>query len=168
MSMLPLNSLPPDSRLWIFPSSTPLDDERRGALSRSLEQALAAWNAHGAPVQWGYDFAYNRFLVVAVNEAAAALTGCSIDQGVHALQAVEREHGLTLTDSHRIFYRDRDGIQAVSREDFARAVERGEVTLDTVVFDTVASTLGAFLSGAWEGPAKNAWHADAFPFEVVT
>jgi hypothetical protein len=168
MNMVSLKALPPDSRLWIFPSSTSLDEARQAQVARSLEQALAAWHAHGTPVQWGFGFVYDRFLLIAVNEAAAALTGCSIDQGVRALKALEQEHGLVLTDSHRILYRSGEDIVAVPRDEFAQRVERGEITLDTVVFDTVASVLEAFLSGAWEGPAKNAWHARAFPFHVAT
>jgi len=167
MSMIPLTSLPPDSRLWIFPSSTPLTPEIRSALGRSLETALEAWNAHGSPVQWGYEFAHDRFLLIAVNEAVTALSGCSIDHAVRALQVLEHKHGLVLTDSHRVFYRRGEDITAAARPDFSLLAERGEVTLDTVVFDCTASSLSAYLSGAWESPARRTWHAQAFPFEVA-
>ena len=168
MSYVPINSLPSESRLWIYPSSTELSASQQDALGAALQEALAAWNAHGASVQWGFGFVQDRFLLVAINEDAAALTGCSIDQATRAMSVLEQTHNLSLTDSHRVFFRGKDGIRVVPRPEFAQLVERGEVTLDTVVFDTVVPTLGGFLSGSWECPARDSWHADAFPFGIAT
>lgn len=167
MSLKSFTSLPDHSRLWVFPSSSALTASQREALAASLEKALAGWNAHGSEVRWGYTFVEDRFLMVAVDEDAAALTGCSIDSAVHAMQAIETSHHLTLTDSHRVFFRGPQGIEVASRAEFEELAAGGRVTLNTSVFDTVIASLGALRSGQWELAAKDSWHAHAFSFEVA-
>jgi hypothetical protein len=168
MSYVPLNELSDRARLWVFPSSTAITQDQQEALETSIQQALQSWNAHGSPVRWGFEFIYHQFLLIAVDEDATALTGCSIDSAVHAIQGMEAQYGLVLTDSHRIFFRKDQSIVAASRAHFAEITEQGDVTLDTTVFDTVISNLGAFRSGQWELAARNTWHADVFPFKVTS
>ena len=45
----------------------------------------------------------------------------------------------------------------------AALAEAGAVTADTVVFNTVVSPVGELRGGRWEVPARDSWHAQAFP-----
>jgi hypothetical protein len=117
-------------------------------------------------VSWGRDLRHGRFLLVGVDESRTALSGCSIDSAIHAIQALESRLGQSLLDHSRVFYRDGEEIRAVSRSDFRALAERGEVSGETVVFNNVLPTVGALREGRWEVPASNSWHARAFPLQV--
>jgi len=163
MSLVPFDSLPDAARLWIFGAGRDLDPAEADALARSVERGLAGWAAHGSPVTWGYTLRHDRFLLIGVDESATALSGCSIDNAVREMRALEADLDLSLLDHGRVFFRDGAAVRTVSRTEFREAAEAGQVTRDTVVFNNVISTVGDLRQGLWEVPAHRSWHAQAFP-----
>ncbi len=163
MSLIAFDQLPDQSRLWVFAADRPLEAAERDRLTAAVEEGLAAWNAHGSPVQWGYRLVHDQFLAIGVDESHTALSGCSIDSAVRRIRELEAELGLSFLDNARVFYRDGDAVRRVSRAEFRDLAEAGTVTADTVVFNNILATVGEFRRGLWEVPARDSWHADAFP-----
>lgn len=160
----PFSEMPDDSRLWIFASPRPLETRESEWLRRHVEEFVDGWVAHGAPVAGAFDLREDRFLLVAADEAATGVSGCSIDALTRTLKQAERELGLSLLDaSSRVWYRDEAGeIRAVPRADFRGAAGSGSVDGETRVFDHTAATVGATRSGGWERPMRESWHGRAF------
>ena len=164
MPRIAFDELPDHARLWVFPADRTLSAEERARVEGVVAGSLAEWAAHGSPVRWGFTLVHDRFLLVGVDESHTALTGCSIDRCVDAVRDLEREWGVSFLDNGRVFFR-RDGtIDRASRPGFRELVVAGAVTLDTPVFDPVIATVGDYRGGAFERPAREAWHARAFPF----
>ncbi|HET8656317.1 MAG TPA: hypothetical protein VFL93_12425 [Longimicrobiaceae bacterium] len=156
--------IPDDARLWVLAAPRPLTAAEAELLRGRIDDFVSRWAAHGAPVEGASELRYDHFLLLAADEAATGVSGCSQDSMYDAVKAVERELGVTLLDAaSRVWYRDAAGaIRAVPRADFRALVERGEVGPDTVVFDNTAATVGAVRNGAWERPMRDSWHARAF------
>lgn len=158
-----LADMPDHARLWVLGSAQELDESTRTHLLDRMDEFIATWNAHGHPVTGGRDLLHNRFLLIAADEEATGVSGCSIDSLYRVLKGVEREFGLTLLDSSLVYYRDVDGeIRSASRAEFRRLVEEGAVTPETQVFDNTVTTVGALRRGEWARPMKDSWHAAAF------
>jgi hypothetical protein len=166
MSLIPFHDLPDTARLWIFAADRTLEPGERRLAEESVLRGLAAWNAHGSPVTWGYETRYDRFLLVAADETHTTLSGCSIDHAVHQIQAVERRLGLSFLDRSRIVFRDGDTLRTESRPAFRDRVQAGTVTGDTIVFNNTVATVGDLRQGRWEVPLSRSWHAQAFPVRV--
>lgn len=166
MSRIPFDDLPDGARLWIFAADRPLEPAERTLAGESVERGLAAWNAHGSPVLWGYTIRHDRFLLVAADESHTALSGCSIDQAVHQIQALEARIGVSFLDRSLIVFREGDAIRTEPRPAFRERVQAGTVTGDTVVFDNTVATVGDLRRGRWELPLSRSWHARAFPVRV--
>jgi hypothetical protein len=166
MPLVPFDRLPGHARLWIFAADRTLEPQEREVLVREVETGLAAWNAHGSPVTWGHALRYDRFLLVGVDETAAALSGCSIDSAIHAIRVLEAKLGQSFLDHSRVFYREGAEIRVASRSSFRELAERGEVGADTVVFNNVVPTVGELRDGKWEIPASGSWHGRAFRLRV--
>ena len=166
MPLTSFDRLPDSARLWFFPSSRALNPEEVTQLQAVVEDSLAAWNAHGSPVTWGYEVLYDQFLIVGVDETKTALSGCSIDSCVHQIEKLEPKLATSFLDNSRVFYRDGDGLRVTDRPGFRSLAESGTVSGDTVVFNNILPTMGEFRSGKWEVPAKASWHARAFPLGV--
>jgi hypothetical protein len=154
--------LPDDARLWTFGVERALEPREEELLLEEVDAFLEGWAAHGAPLTAGRSWRHGRFLLVAVDEASVPPSGCSIDALVHRLKAVEAELGVTLVDNSPVWYREGETVHRVSRTEFARRAEAGEVDRDTVVFDPTVTRLGQLRGGSWETPARDAWHARAF------
>lgn len=162
MPQVAFDALPDDARLWVFAAAESLDDAARADLLGRVDAFLEGWNAHGHPLTAGRRWLEDRFLLVAVDEATAPPSGCSIDALHRILKSFEDERGVGLTDHAHVVYRDTAGTVArASRPDFARMARDGVVDLDTVVFDTTVTRKSAVDDG-FEGPAGATWHRRAF------
>lgn len=162
MPQSPFADLPDHARLWVFAAARPLEPAERDDLLRRVEAFQAGWAAHGTPLTSGRDLRYARFLLVAVDERAAGVSGCSIDALTSTLRTWEREHGVALLDNAPVLYRDGDTIRRLSRPAFQALADDGTVTPETVVFDNTVQDVGAVRAGHWETPARAAWHGRVF------
>jgi hypothetical protein len=153
MARLDISQLPDDARIWIFGISPALDGRRSEEILRSVDEFLDQWTAHKQPIASARDLLYGSFLVIAVDKKSET-SGCSIDKMFGLLKQIERQHGIAILESNRIFYRSGDGgVQAITRASFR---ENGDP--HTLVFDTLSERLGELRSGSWERRARDSWH----------
>jgi hypothetical protein len=162
MPRIPFEDLPPHARLWIFPAARPLSaDEARQVLAET-DVFIDRWTAHGVPLTAGRDLRHDQFVLVAADERAAGVSGCSIDALVRRMTHLEAALGVELTNNAPVLYRHRQAIARVPREEFAALAAAGTVGLDTMVFDSTLPTVGDLRAGRLEVRAADAWHARAF------
>lgn len=162
MPLVPFADLPPGARLWVFPSRRPLAAEEESRFLKAVDAFLGDWAAHGRPLTSGRDWRHGRFLLVAVDEATAPPSGCSIDALANLLKGVEKELGVGFLDHAPVFFKDGEKVEGVSRGEFLALVASGKVTLETSVFDNAITRLEQLTGGGWEKPAGASWHRRAF------
>ena len=163
MPLVPFDELPDRARLWTFAASRRLTDQEAVWLLAATEEFLASWAAHRVPLATAHEWRFNQFLFVAVDEAAAGASGCSIDTLVKFIREVERRLEVRLTDHGSVWFRALGGaIKCTTRAEFKELVEEGAVGPDTVVFDNTIETTGALRDGRWEVLARRSWHGPAF------
>ena len=162
--MVPFAELPDHARVWIFAAAEPLAEATGDRLLEGVASFVDRWSAHGSPVVGSFEWRYGTFLLVAADEEATGVSGCSIDSLYRTLKELERDTGATQLDSSRVWYRDRnDEVRSATRAEFRALVEREEVGEECTVFDNTARTVGALRSGECERPFRDSWHARAFP-----
>jgi hypothetical protein len=147
-----LDQLSNDAYVWIFGISPSLDAQKSDALMRQVNAFLENWASHGTPVPGAAELREGSFLIVAADEHREK-SGCSIDRMFGTLKQLERDLGVAILDSNRVFLRGQDGVRAVERSEF-----RNAATLDTPVFDVTVERLGDVREGVWEKPAAESWH----------
>jgi hypothetical protein len=163
MPVVPFETLPDSSRVWVFGSDTLLTEEGTKLLLTGVDAHLDDWKAHGEPLTVGREWRDGRFLVVAVDQSTAGASGCSIDGLFRVLQQLERDSGANLVGGGRVFYRDNHGVvQSVSRDEVAALAKSGAITSDTVVFDTTLTDLGTWRA-CFERRAKESWINELLP-----
>jgi len=162
MSRIEFDALPADARLWIFAANRSLGQTERREVLRAVDDFLDEWTAHGIPLAAGRDLRYDQFLLIGVDERRAGASGCSVDALVRRLREVHVRMDVDFLDNAPVLFRTGNGIERVSRDDFAARVAAGAVTLDTVVFDNSLSQVGDVRLGRWETPAGRTWHRRAF------
>ena len=155
-------ALPDTARAWVFAASRELQPAERDELLAGVDRFLDSWVAHGVPLTCARDWRYDRFLVVGVDEAAAGVSGCSIDALTQLLREVEQRFAVTMLDHGPVLYRSGNTISRESREEFGALASTGQIDLDTIVFDNTISTVAALRAGEWETAARSTWHGRAF------
>lgn len=159
MPLVNFETLPNEARAWVFAAAAPVTGAAAVALLDMVDDHLRAWRAHGAPLVCAREWRDDRFLVVAVDEAATGASGCSIDALFHALRAIEGQVGSSLVASGQLYWRDASGVVQVSdRPSFRALAAAGGIHGETHVFDTTITSVGTWRS-AFEKPARDSWHA---------
>lgn len=151
--------MPSSARVWVFGSASPIAGAARDALLQAVDRHLAQWKAHGVPLVCAREWREDRFLAIAVDEAATGASGCSIDGLYRVLTDLEQTLATSLLDASAVFWRDHDGqVKAGSRAAFRSSAASGDVSASTPVFDTTVNTVAAWRDG-FERPAEQTWHA---------
>jgi hypothetical protein len=159
-----LAAMPDAARLWIFAAPRALSEAEAESLLSRVDGFLTRWNAHGPRVGGAREWRHDHFLLIAADEEATGVSGCSIDSLFRVLKEAEAETGVSLLDSSRVWYRDSAGeVRSATRPEFRLLAEGGEVDAGTTVFDNTAATVGALRVGEWERPMRESWHGRAFP-----
>jgi hypothetical protein len=162
MPRVQFDELPGHARLWVFAAERDLSADEQRQFLDTVDAFLDGWQAHRHPLTSARDFRYGRFLMVAADEQAAGVSGCSIDALVREIKRLEATLGVRLVDHGPVLFRDDQRIVRVPRDEFAELARAGRVTPDTRVFDNTVTRVDDLRSGRWEGPASASWHGRAF------
>jgi hypothetical protein len=150
-------NLPPESRVWIYPSNRPFGADEREKLKASIENFLDQWTAHNQSLEAAYELPYNRFIVIGINQEQVKASGCSIDASVRFIQALEKEFDLVLLDKMNVTFKQGEYLTHKSLSDFKALVKNKSVTSNTLVFNNLVDTVAAYRN-FWEVPAAESWH----------
>lgn len=150
--------LPTTTRIWIYQSSRPFAPSEEVNIVDQLSRFTAQWAAHGVPLHATAQVLYNRFIIIAVDTAHHAPSGCSIDASIHFLKDLEKQYQFQLFDRLTIAYKQPDGsVHTLSRDEFIRFYQQGNITPETIVFDNTVQTLADW-EQRWEIPLRQSWH----------
>lgn len=152
--------LPLHSRVWIYQSSRFFTNDEVNTIQAATGEFLAQWNSHGNALSAEINLLHNLFLIIAVDEAAAMASGCSIDKSVRLVKDLETKLNVSLTGRTTIAYLDdAQKIQLKNFADFKKEIENGSVKNTTTIFNNLLSTL-ADLKSNWVIPANQSWLMD--------
>ncbi len=155
--LVDFNTLPDESRVWIYQSNRSFTKEEQQDISSKLDVFIQNWTAHGKDLQSGYKILYNRFIVIGLNQNLNIATGCSIDASVHFIQELEKAYNVDLMDKMNVSYKQGEYIAYKSLSDFKKMAKDKAVSKNTVVFNNLVTNIAEF-NNNWEVPAKDSWH----------
>jgi hypothetical protein len=158
---VPFESLPEESRIWIYQSNRKFSDEEIAEIETALHSFLQNWAAHGTSLESSYLLKYNRFIILAVNQEVQSATGCSIDTSVEFIQALEKKYNVDLLDKMNVTFKLGEHIAHKPLIDFKKMVKDKAVTENTIVFNNLINTIEEF-NESWEVAAADSWHSRFF------
>lgn len=153
-----LIDLAPTSRVWIYQTNRFLTNEEAEWVNRNMENFMPQWAAHGKQLFGAFQLFYNRFLVIAVDEAKEGASGCSIDASVRFITQLGDAIKVDFFDRLQILYKKENQLLSTHFNQFEDLIKSGEVNENTTVFNNLVGNLGEFNQG-WETSIKDSWHA---------
>ena len=159
--LVDFNTLPEESKIWIYQSNRKFSDEEFSAIETALKSFLENWQAHGTGLESSYELKYNRFIIIAVDQEVQASTGCSIDASVEFIQSLEKKYQVDLLDKMNVTFKNGEHIAHKTLIDFKKMVKDKAVTENTIVFNNLVNTIEEY-NESWEVPAMDSWHSRFF------
>lgn len=153
---IPYTQLPAESRIWIYAAPRPFTSQELQSIHQSAPEFLNDWATHGSPLQASYQILEDRFLVLAIDEAAQPASGCSIDSSMGYIRMLEQQLSLSLSDRSLLYFMQEDGVQAYPLAALKDTIAKGLITPQSLLINTLASTK-AELETNWLIPAGNSW-----------
>ncbi|WP_075343077.1 ABC transporter ATPase [Tenacibaculum agarivorans] len=151
------NELPETARIWVYQGNREFTLEEVEMISAKAILFIEKWTRHGEDLKGSFTIKYNQFLIIAIDEAFNAASGCSIDASVRFIQELEKEFNLDLMDKMNVSFKDGDRINVVKLSDFQEFAKEEKITSQTIVFNNMVNTKGDFKT-KWEVPAIESWH----------
>ncbi len=150
------NQLPDHARLWVYQANRLLTNTEVLTIEQAMKPNLNSWAAHGQPLLASAAVIDNRFLLIAVDENQSLPSGCSIDASVRFVQGIGQQLNADFMD-RAVAYRTADGrVQTLPLPAIKPAVADGQLTPDTLVFNTLVATK-AELQANWQVRAGETW-----------
>lgn len=152
------NTLPETSRVWVYQANRSFTEDEVAEIKEELKTFLEQWTVHGKDLRAGFDFPYNRFIVIALDQSMASASGCSIDASVHFIQHLEKQYQVDLLDKMNVSYKQGEFVAYKSLTDFKQMAKQKAVSGKTVVFNNLVNTKQEY-EEFWEVPASESWHS---------
>ena len=73
------DSLPQNSKIWIYQSSRMLEDHELQTINTFLNENIKMWTSHGSALTGSFKILEDRFVILACDLSKNAPSGCSID-----------------------------------------------------------------------------------------
>ncbi len=138
------NQLKPESRIWVYTSSYLLSDQTIIKISEKLLIFCNAWQSHQMDMKASFLIAENRFIIIAADESYNDISGCGIDKSIHAIQELEQELSLKLTDKSVVVF-EKEGLQlAYPFNKIREAVSLGDLNSEILFYNTLVSTISEY------------------------
>ncbi len=148
----------PSSRVWIYQSNRPFNEQEVLEINEQLHQFTAQWNAHGDPVKgWG-GVVMNHVIILMADETETAVSGCSTDSSVRIIKSLEKQYEVNLFDRLLLGFIVKDKVQLLPLAQVPYALEKGYIDENTLYLNNTVLNK-ADLDTKWLIPLKESWLA---------
>jgi hypothetical protein len=139
-----LDKFPDTARIWIYTSNRAVSDKEQQEMAGPINDFLDQWAAHGNPLLAAGAWLNPYQMVVALDEAQAGASGCSIDSQTRFMRGLGEKHNIDWFNRLSMVVEQNDEIKLVS---FFELSEHG----DGLLYDPLVQRLGDIRSN-WPVP----------------
>lgn len=152
------------SRVWIFQSNRPFNDQEELEINEQLAHFYLQWKAHGEVVKgWG-KLLFKRFIVVIADEEASNLvSGCSTDGLFRVIKSLERQYQVDFFDRMNMIFLVKEKAETLPFQQLQYAADNGFIAANTPYFNNTVANF-AELKSNWLVPIDKSWLADRVKF----
>lgn len=150
---IPFNSLPAQSRIWIYQSDkkfTPADIQ---TISQMLQSFTDNWQVHGQPMEASFDIRYDQFVILAANDQAS---GCSIDSSVRIMKELGSTINADFFNRTKVAFLMANEIVLLATTELKEKYSERSWNHLTPTFNNLVDTKSA-LAKNWLVPAGSTW-----------
>lgn len=153
------------SRVWVYQSNRLFHVSEALTIEDKLNAFVASWNSHGDPVKGFATLFFGQFVILAADESATGVSGCSTDSSVRLIKEFEKIFDVNLFDRQLLAFVIKDKIQMLPLNLLSYAAENAFIDGDTLYFNNTVLTIGE-LRSKWLIPIKQSWLARKLPSSV--
>jgi hypothetical protein len=148
--------LHPQSRVWIFQSSRPFNEQEEKEIDEQLYQFYVQWKSHGKTVTGWAKLVFRYFVVVVADETQTGVGGCSTDAMTRIIKSLERQYSVNFFDRLTLTFLVDDKPQPLPMQQVSYALQQGFIETDSLLFNNLVDTKEKLLR-EWLVPLNQSW-----------
>lgn len=113
------SNLNPNSKVWVFYSSTPFDIAIENDIEENLNFFIENWKTHGSTIHAEFKIIYNQIVLLVADETNVKVSGCAIDSVIRHINSIEQKYNLSFFDRNLIYYIEENKLKKSTFQDFA-------------------------------------------------
>lgn len=129
-----------DARVWLYGANRKLTSNESSEILNILDKFCDEWAAHGAKLNCGFQILNHQIIVLGVDEASAAASGCSIDTSVQVFRDIDAQFNLDLFNRLRSYHYDADSIKSLNTATIKEKVVNAELVGTSSFIDMLIDT----------------------------
>lgn len=134
------DKLADNARVWLYAANRPLTDAEVSSVNTILDRFCDEWAAHGAKLDCGFQVLYHQIIVLAVDEASAAASGCSIDTSVQVFREIDAQLDIDLFNRLRSYAVDGNRLRTMQPHEVKSAVADKQLQPQSEFIDMLVTT----------------------------
>jgi hypothetical protein len=163
---VPFNSLPDDSRVWIYLADRKFTTEEIATISEALTAFNKKWTVHGTPLRSSFDIGFSQVIILAADEKSTGVSGCSIDDSVRTMKELGKVLGTDFFDRTLVaFKKDRD-LVTIHLPELKKKFQDGVWDNKSLVANPLVHTKGDWEQSAFVA-AEITWLKRYLPRESI-
>ncbi len=155
--LVDFEKLPENSKIWIYQSNRKFYPEEIDDLKTKIQVFLSSWKTNSVDIISSYQFLYNRFIILAVDETINPITINAIDNSVQFILQLQADYKIELLDKLNVCFKQGEFVQYKDLKAFKKLIKSKSVSEKTIVFNNLINTK-AELKSDWEIPLVDSWH----------
>ena len=150
-------SLSEQAKVWIYPSSRKFYPQEVEEIEAKIQNFVTNWNPKDECFLCSYQFLYNRFIIISVEEMDSSITNQEMDFLVRFIMDLQNIYKVQLLDRMNVCFKQGKYIQYKELKEFKKLVKNKAVGKKTVLFDNLITTKFDF-ENYWEVPIEDSWY----------
>ena len=144
------------SRVWVFQSSRPFNEQEEKEINEQLYQFYVQWKSHGQAVKGWATLAFRYFVIVIADETETGVGGCSTDAMTRIIKSFERQYSVNFFDRLTLTFLKEDKPEPLPMQQVSYALQQGFLETDSLLFNNLVDTKERLLN-EWLIPLKHSW-----------
>jgi len=145
----------PQSRVWVYTASRSLKEHEIARLEERIAEFCQSWTAHNQQLHAGGYIAYDRMVVLVVDESKAGASGCSIDKSVHFLEAAGHHLNCDFFIRNLVGIKQDDSWEWMDFRQVSGMLSKAKIYPHTIVIDSLVNDFESLQS--IEKPLAESW-----------
>jgi hypothetical protein len=152
---IPFQDMPPQARIWVYQASRSLTVSELEQIKQTISQSCQVWEAHGAPLQASFEIKYNQVIIVAVNEAMNAASGCSIDASTRWFKSLGEALHVDFFSRDVAVVRN-EQVELLALNQLKSAVQAGKLNSNDLIITPLLQTVQQYRD-TWTSRAEDSY-----------
>ncbi len=129
----------PASRVWIYTSSRPLNEDETSSIETEIDQFCSGWTAHDQQLHAGGLILHRRLLILVVDETQAGASGCSIDKSAQFLRYLGEKYQTDFFTRNLVGLKQNGNWEWIDFREIPELLRSSQINAETPVLDVTAS-----------------------------